>query len=149
MLLLIKIIVNYYYVNNNIKEMFLFLYYSWPELVRIIFKSRILNKNYLLYDEIDEKILNKLFTMIDNCTYNLLFTFNEKVFILEKLIQISLDSVFIRSFLKETQEKRLSVFQTIFFQTKKNRAQDVNFVPDFAYFSKKLYFCKLFAQLWL
>ena len=87
--------------------MFLFLYYSWPELVRIIFKSRILNKNYLLYDEIDEKILNKLFTMIDNCTYNLLFTFNEKVFILEKLIQISLDSVFIRSFLKETKEKRL------------------------------------------
>ena len=108
-LLLIKIIVNYYYVNNNIKEMFLFLYYSWPELIRIIFKSRILNKNYLLFEEIDEKILNKLFNIKNNFTYNKLFTFEEKVYILEKLIQISLDSVFIRSFLKETQEKRQTV----------------------------------------
>ena len=108
-LLLIKVIVNYYYVNNNIREMFLFLYYSWPELIRIIFQSRILNKNYFLFDRIDDKILNKLFSIKDNCTYNRLFSLDEKIFILEKLIQISLDSVFIRSFLKETQEKRLLV----------------------------------------
>ena len=89
--------------------MFLFLYYSWPELIRIIFQSRILNKNYFLFDRIDDKILNKLFSIKDNCTYNRLFSLDEKIFILEKLIQISLDSVFIRSFLKETQEKRLLV----------------------------------------
>jgi len=108
-LLLVKIIIDSYYISNDFSELFLFLKYSWPELIRIIFSSRIFNKNLYLYKEIDKNILSKLLKIKNISSYNTIFNLDEKIYILERLINICYDRPFIKTFLKENQEKKINL----------------------------------------
>lgn len=108
-LLLVKIIIDSYYISNDYNELFLFLKYAWPELIRIIFSSRFFNKNFYLYKEIDKNILNKLLIIKNISSYNTIFNLDEKIYILERLINICYDRPFIKTFLKENQEKKLNL----------------------------------------
>ena len=108
-LLLVKIIIDSYYISNDFNELFLFLKYAWPELIRIIFSSRIFNKNFYLYKEIDKNILNKLLIIKNISSYNNIFKLDEKIYILDRLINICYDRPFIKAFIKENQEKKLNL----------------------------------------
>lgn len=110
-LLLIKIIIDSYYFENNTNELFLFINYSWPELIRIIFSCKTFNKNFYLYEEIDKNMMNKLITIKNINSYNYIFSFEEKIIILERLIKLCYEIPFIKTQIKEIQDRKLGLIK--------------------------------------
>ena len=110
-LLLIKIIIDNYYFEKDTNELFLFINYSWPELIRIIFSCKIFNKNFYLYEETDKKLMSKLSSIKNINSYNTIFSFEEKLIILEKLIKLCYELAFIKTYIKEIQDKKLGLIK--------------------------------------
>ena len=104
-LLLIKIITNYY--DNEIKNLYSFIYESWPELIRIIIISKSYGNNSIMTKEAKINI-NKKFTKVKNIiNYNNELNLDDKLNILEELISKSYDTDFIRNIVNEAREKKI------------------------------------------
>ena len=102
--LLLKIIVDNN--HNDIKNLYSFIYLSWPELIRLIFYSYTFNINHYMSDEIKTNINKKLGNVKDVLAYNTVLSFEDKLNILESLILLSYETSFIRDAIKEAQEDR-------------------------------------------
>ena len=101
-LLLIKILVDNLF-EEDIKEVFTFISETWTELIRLILSSHTLNK-------FKSKKIKELVEKLEECknlkTYNTLFNYDEKIYILQSLIYNCYETNFIRDIIKEEQEKR-------------------------------------------
>ena len=102
--LLLKIIVDNN--HNDIKNLYSFIYLSWPELIRLIFYSYTFNINHYMSDEIKTNINKKLGNVKDVLAYNTVLSFEDKLNILESLILLCYETSFIRDAIKEAQEDR-------------------------------------------
>ena len=102
--LLLKIIVDNN--QNDIKNLYTFIYLTWPELIRLIFYSYTFNKNHYMSDEIKTNINKKLGNVKDVLAYNTMLDFEDKLNILENLILLCYETSFIRDAIKEAQEDR-------------------------------------------
>ena len=102
--LLLKIIVDNN--QNDIKNLYSFIYLSWPELIRLIFYSYTFNINHYMSDEIKTNINKKLGNVKDVLAYNTMLSFEDKLNILESLILLCYETSFIRDAIKEAQEAR-------------------------------------------
>ena len=102
--LLLKIIVDNN--QNEIKNLYTFIYLAWPELIRLIFYSYTFNINHYMPDEIKTNINKKLGNVKDVLAYNTVLSFEDKLNILESLILLCYETSFIRDAIKEAQEDR-------------------------------------------
>ena len=102
--LILKIIVDNN--QNDIKNLYSFIYLSWPELIRLIFYSYTFNINHYMSDEIKTNINKKLGNVKDVLAYNTVLSFEDKLNILESLILLCYETSFIRDAIKEAQEDR-------------------------------------------
>ena len=102
--LLLKIIVD----NNqhDFKNLYYFIYLTWPELIRLIFYSYTFNINHYMSEEIKTNINKKLGNVKDVLAYNTMLDFEDKLNILESLILLCYETSFIRNAIKEAQEAR-------------------------------------------
>ena len=100
-LLLVKICSDYFTTDS--KKLYGFIYQIWPELIRLIFLSKTLNK---LVDDKLKELINKLSKIKSIIDYNTLFSYDEKILILKCLIYNCYETNFIRKIIKEEQEKR-------------------------------------------
>ena len=102
--LLLKIIVD----NNqhDFKNLYYFIYLTWPELIRLIFFSYTFNINHYMSEEIKTNINKKLGNVKDVLAYNTMLDFEDKLNILESLILLCYETSFIRNAIKEAQEAR-------------------------------------------
>ena len=108
--LLLKIIVDNN--QNDIKNLYSFIYLTWPELIRLIFYSYTFNKNNYMSDEIKTNINKKLGKVKDVLAYNTALNFEDKLNILESLILLCYETSFIRDAIKEAQEDRNEIKKT-------------------------------------
>ena len=108
--LLLKIIVDNN--QNDIKNLYSFIYLAWPELIRLIFYSYTFNKNNYMSDEIKTNINKKLGKVKDVLAYNTALNFEDKLNILESLILLCYETSFIRDAIKEAQEDRNEIKKT-------------------------------------
>ena len=92
--------------KNDIKNLYSFIYLTWPELIRLIFFSYTFNKNHYMEDEVRNNINKKLGNVKDIISYNNLLNFEDKLTILENLILLCYETSFIRDAIKEAQEDR-------------------------------------------
>ena len=92
--------------KNDIKNLYSFIYLTWPELIRLIFFSYTFNKNHYMEDEVRNNINKKLGNVKDIISYNNLLNFEDKLTILENLILLCYETSFIRDAIKESQEDR-------------------------------------------
>ena len=92
--------------KNDIKNLYSFIYLTWPELLRLIFFSYTFNKNHYMSDETKKSINNKLGKVTNIITYNNSLNFEDKIMILENLILLCYETSFIRDAIKEAQEDR-------------------------------------------
>ena len=81
-LIMLKVITEH--KKDDIKKVFSFLYYSWPELIRLFILSNSFNKNCIL----DTSLMDKVYNITDIISYNNDLNFEEKILLLEKLIFI-------------------------------------------------------------
>ena len=102
--LILKIIVDNN--QNDIKNLYSFIYLSWPELIRLIFYSYTFNINHYMSDDIKTNINKKLGNVKDVLAYNTMLSFEDKLNILESLILLCYETSFIRDAIKEAQEDR-------------------------------------------
>ena len=102
--LILKIIVDN--SQNDIKNLYSFIYLTWPELIRLIFYSYTFNKNNYMSEEIKTNINKKLGKVKDVLAYNTALNFEDKLNILESLILLCYETSFIRDAIKEAQEDR-------------------------------------------
>ena len=102
--LILKIIVDNN--QNDIKNLYSFIYLSWPELIRLIFYSYTFNINHYMSDDIKTNINKKLGNVKDVLAYNTMLSFEDKLNILENLILLCYETSFIRDAIKEAQEDR-------------------------------------------
>ena len=102
--LLLKILIDNN--KNDIKNLYSFIYLTWPELIRLIFFSYTFNKNRYMSDEIKNNINEKLGKVKDIISYNTVLNFEDKMMILENLILLCYETGFIRDAIKEAQEDR-------------------------------------------
>ena len=102
--LILKIIVDNN--KNDIKNLYSFIYLSWPELIRLIFYSYTFNINHYMSDDIKTNINKKLGNVKDVLAYNTMLSFEDKLNILESLILLCYETSFIRDAIKEAQEDR-------------------------------------------
>ena len=91
---------------NDIKNLYTFIYLTWPELIRLIFFSYTFNKNHYMTDEIKTNLNEKLGKVKDIISYNTVLNFEDKMLILENLILLCYETGFIRDAIKEAQEDR-------------------------------------------
>ena len=101
--LLLKIIVDN---NNDPKNLYTFIYLTWPELIRLIFYSYTFNINHYMSDEVKTNINKKIGNVKDVIAYNTMLSFEDKLTILENLILLCYETNFIRESIKEAQEDR-------------------------------------------
>ena len=101
--LLLKIIVDN---NNEPKNLYTFIYLTWPELIRLIFYSYTFNINHYMSDEVKTNINKKIGNVKDVIAYNTMLSFEDKLTILENLILLCYETNFIRESIKEAQEDR-------------------------------------------
>ena len=99
-LIMLKVIVEY--KKDDIKKIFSFIYYSWPELIRLFLISNTFNRNI----DLNDTLLEKLYNIKDNLSYNTEINFDEKILILEKLIHICYETNFIRNVIKDEQDRK-------------------------------------------
>ena len=99
-LIMLKVIIEH--TKNDIIKLFSFLYYSWPELIRLFLTSNTFNKNCVL----DTHFLEKIYNIHDIISYNTDLNFEEKILLLEKLIFICYETNFVRYTIKDEQEKK-------------------------------------------
>jgi len=92
--------------KNDIKNLYSFIYLTWPELLRLIFFSYTFNKNRYMDDETKKIINDKLGKVKDIISYNYVLNFEDKLMILENLILLCYETSFIRDAIKEAQEDR-------------------------------------------
>ena len=102
--LLLKILIDN--TKNDIKNLYTFIYLTWPELIRLIFFSYTFNKNRYMADEIKTSINEKLGKVKDVISYNTVLNFEDKMMIIENLILLCYETSFIRDAIKEAQEDR-------------------------------------------
>ena len=102
-LLIIKLIIET--KKDDIKKIYSFIYYTWPELIRLFLVSKWFNREYTASINIGP-ILDKLYNVHDILEYNTFFNFEEKLSILEKLVIISYETNFVRYYIKEVQDKK-------------------------------------------
>ena len=102
--LLLKIIIDN--THNEIRNLYPFIYLTWPELIRLIFYSYTFNINHYMSDEIKTNINKKLGNVKDVLAYNTMLDFEDKLNILESLILLCYETTFIRDAIKEAQENR-------------------------------------------
>ena len=102
--LILKILID----NNksDIKNLYSFIYLTWPELIRLIFFSYTFNKNHYMTDEIKKTINKKLGNVTNIISYNNALNFEDKIMVLENLILLCYETNFIRDAIKEAQEDR-------------------------------------------
>jgi hypothetical protein len=92
--------------KNDIKNLYSFIYLTWPELIRLIFFSYTFNKNHYMEDDVRNNINKKLGNVKDIISYNNMLNFEDKLVILENLILLCYETSFIRDAIKEAQESR-------------------------------------------
>ena len=92
--------------KNDIKNLYSFIYLTWPELIRLIFFSYTFNKNKYMDDDVRNNINKKLGNVKDIIAYNNMLNFEDKLIILENLILLCYETSFIRDAIKEAQEGR-------------------------------------------
>jgi hypothetical protein len=80
--LLLKILIDN--TKNDIKNLYTFIYLTWPELIRLIFFSYTFNKNRYMTDEIKTSINEKLGKVKDVISYNTVL--NEDTFGLNLIV---------------------------------------------------------------
>ena len=91
--------------KDDLKKLYSFIYYTWPELVRLFLLSKIFIKDYSLNFNIDS-IIDKLYNTHDILAYNTSLNFEEKLTVLEKLVVISYETNYIRYGVKEGQDQK-------------------------------------------
>ena len=99
-LIMVKIITEH--KKDDIKKVFGFIYYSWPELIRLFILSNTFHKNVV----IDTPLLEKIYNIHDIISYNTDLNLEEKILVLEKLIFICYETNFVRNTIKDDTEKR-------------------------------------------
>lgn len=99
-LIMLKVITEH--KKDDIKKVFSFLYYSWPELIRLFILSNSFNKNCIL----DTSLMDKVYNITDIISYNNDLNFEEKILLLEKLIFICYETNFVRNTIKDDQERK-------------------------------------------
>ena len=99
-LIMLKIITEH--IKYDIVKVFSFIYYSWPELIRLFLISNAFNKKCI----IDNSLLEKIYSIHDVISYNTDLNFEEKILLLEKLIFICYETNFVRNTIKDDQEKK-------------------------------------------
>ena len=102
--LLLKILIDSN--KGDIKNLYSFIYITWPELIRLIFFSYTFNKNNYMSDETRKNLNKKLGNVKDIISYNNTLNFEDKLIILENLILLCYETSFIRDAIKEAQEDR-------------------------------------------
>ena len=102
-LLIVKEIVEY--KREDLNKIYAFIYYTWPELVRLFLKSKTLSKDISIevtYELLP--VLDKIKKCEDVISYNTSLNFEEKLLILENLVVISYETNFIREIVKEAND---------------------------------------------
>ena len=106
-LLIIKLLVDYYI--NETKNLYLFIYQTWPELIRLILSSDTFNQHTFMNEETKTNLNKKLCKVSDIISYNSIINLEDKLNILEELVLKSYETNFIRNAIKEAQEKKKEV----------------------------------------
>ena len=99
-LIMLKVITEH--KKDDIKKVFSFLYYSWPELIRLFLISNTFNKSCI----VDSTLLEKVFSIHDIISYNTDLNFEEKIIVLEKIIFICCETNFVRNTIKDDQDRK-------------------------------------------
>lgn len=102
-LIILKVIIEHKKID--IKSVFIFIQYSWPELIRLFLVSNTFNKNC----DLDIALMEKIYNLHDTLTYNTCFNLDEKFSILEKLIFICYETNFVRNIIRDDQDKRIEI----------------------------------------
>ena len=96
---------NVEYKKDDLNKLYSYIYYSWPELVRLFLKSKTFSKDISMevnYDLLP--VLDKIYKCKDVIAYNTSLNFEEKLLILENLVVISYETNFIREIIKEAND---------------------------------------------
>ena len=105
--LLIKIIIESY--KNNLKGLYKFLLLTWPEILNIFFNSNYFKNKIQIFDEKIENISKKFDDFYDINSYNSIFNYEEKIFIIKILILFIYNMEKFRQIIKENQENLLEI----------------------------------------
>ena len=102
-LLMVKEVVEY--KREDLNKIYAFIYYSWPELVRLFLKSKTFSKDISI--EVNYEllpVLEKIYKCSNVIEYNTSLNFEEKLLVLENLVIISYETNFIREIVKEAND---------------------------------------------
>ena len=102
-LLMVKEVVEY--KREDLNKVYAFIYYSWPELVRLFLKSKTFSKDISIevtYELLP--VLEKIYKCKDVISYNTSLNFEDKLLILENLVVISYETNFVREIVKEAND---------------------------------------------
>ena len=103
-LIMLKVIIEHKKIE--MKNLYNFIYHTWPELIRLFLVSNTYNKSSL---NITNEFLIKLDNINDIFSYNQAFTLDEKIFLLEKVMYICYETNFVRNTIREEQDKKIEI----------------------------------------
>ena len=91
--------------RDDLNKIYAYIYYTWPELVRLFLKSKTFSINIGIYIKNElSPILDKIYHCKDVISYNTNINFEEKLLVLENLVVISYETNFIREIVKEAND---------------------------------------------
>ena len=105
-LIMLKVIIEHKKIE--MKNLYEFVYHTWPELVRLFLLSNTYSKSFN-YMNISNEFLNKLDNVVDIYNFYQAFSFEDKIYLLEKLIYICYETNFVRNTIREEQDKKLEI----------------------------------------
>ena len=105
-LIMLKVVIEH--KKLDIKNLYNFIYHTWPEIIRLFLVSNTYSKT-TMYLNITNDFLIKLDNIFDIYAYNQTFNLEEKILLLEKLIYICYETNFVRNTIREEQDKKLEI----------------------------------------